>query len=254
MHFKKILMLLVSLALIGATPQVVADHHEKTDGVAQVAYITAKEGHAQALEEAITAYHHDMGKKEGALRYTWYSIISGPNTGSYLARTGNHNYADFDATHDWQEAADAAFAKDVSPHIADTIVTFTKTDDELGMWPDSMEGYELISVTQWHIKQGKGKAFNDGLKKIDAALKAGNWPSHYAFIYPISGGKGNTVMLVSPRKNFADMAPKEPSFEDIMGEAMGDDFAGFMSEWATTYQSGQNQLIRYRAELSDYGD
>jgi hypothetical protein len=27
-------------------------------------------------------------------------------------------------------------------------------------------------VTNWYTKPGKGKAFNDGLKKIDAALPA----------------------------------------------------------------------------------
>jgi hypothetical protein len=49
-------------------------------------------------------------------------------------------------------------------------------------------------------------------------------------------------------------SPKEPEFEDIMGEAMGDEFAGFISEWAATYYVGQNQLLRHRPELSNYGD
>jgi len=130
-----------------------------------------------------------------------------------------------------------------------------KGDDELGIWPDSMEGYGYFSVTNWHVKQGKGKAFNDGLKKIDAALKAGNWPTYYAFSYPVSGGKGNTVTIVSPRKSFADMAPKEPKFIDIITEAMGEEEAGaFLAEWSTTYYQGQNQLLEYRAESSDYGD
>ncbi len=255
MQFKKTLIVLASLALISPMSQAVAQDDEKTDGLANVVLITAKDGQAKALEDAITAYHHYMADKPGAWRWQWYSITTGPDTGSYIARSGNHNYADFDVSHDWDDAAGAKFASDVQPHIASAIATITRTDDELGIWPESMEGYELISVTQWHVKQGKGQAFNEGLKKIDAILKAGSWPSYYAFVYPVSGGKGNQVTLVSPRKNFADMAPKDPEFMDVMNEAMGEEeTAAFFAEWSTTYYQGQDSLLRYRAELSDYGD
>ena len=77
----------------------------------------------------------------------------------------------------------------------------------------------------------------------------------YAFSYPVSGGKGNTVTIVSPSKSFADMAPKEPKFMDIMTKAMGEDKAEeFMTKWGGTFKAGQNQLLKYRSKLSDYGD
>ncbi len=255
MQFKKTLIMLVSLALISCMSHAVAQDEEKTDGLAQVVQITARDGHEKALEDAITAYHHYMADKAGAWRYQWYSVVTGPDTGTYLARSGNHNWADFDATHDWDEAADAKFLAEVQPHIADADFFISKGDDELGIWPESMDGYEYFSVTTWHIKQGKAQAFNESLKKIDATLKAGNWPSYYTFSRPVSGGKGNTISLVSPRKSFADMAPKEPKFIDIVNEAMGEeDAAAFLSEFSTTYYVGQNRLLKYRAELSDYGD
>jgi len=255
MQFKKILIGLSSLALISGMSQAVAQDEEKTDGLAQIVHIVAKDGHVMALEKAITEYHHYMADKPGAWRYQWFSITSGPNSGEYMARSGDHNYADFDATHDWDEAAGEKFLSLVQPHIADADFSITKGNEDVGMWPDSMEGYNYFSITNWHIKQGKGQAFNSGLKKIDAVLKAGNWPNYYAFTYPISGGKGNQTTLVSPNKTFADMAPSGPKFIDIMNEAMGEEEAGkFLSEWSTTYYAGQNQMLEYRAELSDYGD
>jgi hypothetical protein len=255
MQFKKILITLTSLVLINFMSQAVAQDEEETDGLANVVHITAKEGHEKALEDGITAYHHYMADKPGAWRYQWYSITTGPDSGSYLARSGNHDYADFDATNDWDDAAGAKFASDVAPHIASAIATITRTDDELGIWPESMADYSLFSVTQWHIEQGKGRQFNEGLKKIDATLKAGNWANFYAFVRPVSGGNGNAVTLVSPRKNFADMAPKDPNFRAVMNEAMGEDETSeFLAEWSMTYEPGQNMLLRYRAELSDYGD
>ena len=255
MQFKKILIIIALLAMIGFTPYSIAEDEEKNDRLAHVALITAKDGQAKALEEAITKYHHFMGDKKGAFRYKWYSITTGPDTGKYIARSGGHNWADFDAEHDWDEESNAKFASEVQPHIASGVVSITQTDDEVGIWPDDMEGYQLFSVTKWHIKSGQGQAFMEGLKKINAILKEGGWPNYYAFAKPVSGGYGNSVTIVSPRKNFADMAPKEPSFIEVMNKAMGEEETqAFLAEWSPTYKSGQNMLLKYRPKLSDYGD
>lgn len=255
MHFKRILIMVTALAMLVSMSIAVAQDEEKNDGLARVALITAKDGHSKALEEAIVKYHHYMGTKEGAMRYHWYSIRTGENTGKYIARSGGHNWADFDAKHDWNEEAGAKFESMVQPHIASVVVTITKDNDEVGIWPDSLEGYEYFSVSRWHIKSGHYSAFNDGLKKIDETLKAGGFPGYYKFINTVSGGDGNSVMIVSPRKNFADMAPKEPSFMDIMNKAMGEDETkAFMADWSATYETGQNMLLHHMAEQSDYGD
>ena len=86
MQLKKVLTVLVLLALITCMPYAVAQDEEKNDGLAQVVLITAKDGHEKALEEAITNYHHYMADKKGAWRYNWYSITTGPDTGKYIAR------------------------------------------------------------------------------------------------------------------------------------------------------------------------
>ncbi|NNK03155.1 MAG: hypothetical protein HKP21_01280 [Xanthomonadales bacterium] len=122
------------------------------------------------------------------------------------------------------------------------------------MWPESLEGYQYYSATRWHIKPGHNNAFWEGLKKVDAILKENGWPNYYSFIDTVSGGYGNSVMIVSPRKSYADMAPKEPSFMDIMNKVMGEEETeAFMAEWATTYKSGANMLLKHMPEQSDYG-
>lgn len=254
MKFNRILLSFVATALIiGAAP--VFAEEEKSENLARVVMITPKKGHEDALEEAITEYHHYMGDKKGAWRYNWYSILTGPDAGKYLARSGGHSWADFDAEHDWDKKAGEKFNAEVWPHIEDADIYITQTDDEIGKWPDNMDGYQYYSVTDWHIMPGKGWEFNEGLKKIDAILKDSEWPNYYAFIYEVSGGYGNAVKLVSPRKNFADMAPKEPAFMDIMQKAMGEEEArAFMTNWSKTYKSGQNMLLKWEPKLSDYGD
>ena len=143
----------------------------------------------------------------------------------------------------------------VQPHIANAVVNITQTDDEVGIWPEDIVGYEYFSVTRWHIKPGHNTAFYEGLKKVDKTLKENGFPNYYSFVNNISGGYGNSVMLVSPRKSFADMAPKEPSFRDIMNKAMGEEeTTAFLSDWSKTYKVGQNSLLKRMAEQSDYGD
>ena len=255
MHYRKILIMVAALAMLCGTSLAVAQDSENNDGLARVALITAKDGQNKALEEAIIKYHHFMGNKKGAFRYQWYSIETGPDTGKYIARSGRHNWADFDAEHDWDEEAGEKFQSLVAPHIANATISITRNDDELGIWPESLEGYKYFSVTRWHIMPGKGNAFKEGLKKIDATLKANGWPSYYSFINDVSGGKGNSVVIVSPRKNFADMAPKEPGFMDIMNKAIGEEETeALLADWGSTYKSGQNFLLKHMPKQSDYGD
>ena len=255
MHFKKILTMIVALVMLSGMSIAIAQDKKKNDGLARVALITAKDGHNKALEEAIVKYHHFMGTKKGSLRYNWYSIVTGQDTGKYIAYSGGHNWADFDATHDWDEESAAKFASMVQPHIANAVVTISRINNELGIWPENMEGYEYFSVTRWHVKPGHGNAFSEGLKKIDGILKKNGWPTYYRFSDTVSGGRGNTKTLVSPRKSYADMAPKEPSFMEVMNKVMGEeDTKAFLAEWSATYKSGDNMLLRYMAEQSDYGD
>ena len=254
MQIKKILTLITSLFLLVSVSSVIAQDSEENDGLAQVVRITAKAGHEKALEEAITNYHHYMGDKKGAFRFQWYSIITGPDTGSYIARSGSHNWEDFDAKNDWQEAASDKFAADVQPHIASVVAMVTRTDQDLSSWPDSMEGYKYILLNNWQIKQGQANAFNEGLKKIHETLQSGGWPNYYAFVRTVSGGHGNPILLVSPRKSYADMAPKEPKFIDVLNKAMGEEEAKtFLAEWSQTYKAGGYYTLQYLPKLSDYG-
>ncbi|MGA9575960.1 MAG: hypothetical protein WBS20_18600 [Lysobacterales bacterium] len=255
MHFKKIIILASALALLFSVSIAVAQDTAKNEGIARVVMITAKDGQGKALEEAIVKYHHFMGTKDGAMRYQWFSVASGQNTGKYLARTGGHNWADFDAEHDWEDESAAKFASLVQPHVASMVVTYTRNYDELGIWPESLEGYQYYSVSHWHILPGKNGAFHEGLKKIDATLKANKFPGYYTFIDTVSGGQGNVITLVSPRKNFADMSPKAPSFMDIMNKALGEEETkAMLADWGSTYESGDNFLLHLMAEQSDYGD
>ena len=244
------LTLVVSLFMI----MPVQAQEEENDGVATLILITAKAGHGEALVEAITDYHHWIADKDGHLVFTWYEVLTGPDTGKYVARSGGHNWSDFDAEHDWEEEADQKFAANVAPHIDNAQRSVTKTMDDVSYWPEDFEGYTHFSVEDWYIKGGQNGNFRKGLKKVTDALKAAKFGSYFAFNSVESGGRGGQITLVLPLKGWADMAEPDPSFSKIMTEALGGEaeFDKFITEWGATFKVGQSRMVRHMPGASDY--
>ncbi len=244
------LTLVVSLFLI--MPAQAED--EENDTIAQLILITPTAGHGQSLVEAITEYHHWVAGKEGHFEYSWYEILTGPDTGKYIARSGGHNWSDFDAEYDWQEEAEQMFQANVAPHIDSIQTSMNKDMDEFSYWPEDFEGYTHFSVENWYVKGGQYGNFRRGLKKITDALKAASYGSYFSFVSVESGGRGNQITSVSPKKGWSGMQGPDPSFLDIMTETLcgKEELNNFMSEWGATFKVGQNQMVRYMPDASDY--
>jgi len=256
MKMKQLTLALLALASMLVSVAAAAQDQPANDGVALAAFMAPKDGQGAALEEAIKAYHHWMGDKEGAMRYQWYEILSGEETGDYLARTGNHNWADFDAEHDWDAAAAEKFSSEVLPHVGSARIAYTVAVPDWGNWPESMEGYNLFSVTHWYVQNGQEGAFTAAMDKIDAALDKADFGGHAAFARVVSGGHGDGLVFVVPYKGFADMAPQQPTLMEALAKGAGSmEAAGqLMTELGATFKIGESYLLRYRPDLSDYGD
>lgn len=228
---------------------------QETDGIATTVLITPKAGHEDALVKAITEYHHWVAQFEGHFEYTWYEILTGPDTGKYAARSGNHNWSDFDAEHDWQKEADKVFQNNVAPHIENVENLITSEMGEYSHWPESWDGYSHFNVQDWYVKNGRNSEFRRGLKQIVDTLKAGNFPGYWGFFSVESGGYGGQVRIVSAYKGWSDMIDKDPSFYDLMSKTLGgeEEFNAFMRNWGDTFKSGHNWTVRRMPEASDYG-
>jgi hypothetical protein len=228
----------------------------ENEGVAEVILITPQPGKGPDLEAAIHDYHLWIADKPGAFRYSWFQIETGPDTGKYIARTGDHNWSDFDAEVDWEDEAAEMFATNVAPLVESIERWYTEPMEEFSYWPESMDGYTLFEVENWYIKSGQYGNFRAGLEKIHKALSEGNFGQYYAFNSTASGAKGNQVTVVLPMKGYAGFSEKDPSFFDIVSQALGgpEAFEAHMSGFGETYQIGQSMLVRWLPDASDYGD
>jgi hypothetical protein len=229
---------------------------EDTNNVARLAHITAKADHEKALVEGITEYHHWIAQFEGHHRYNWYRIVTGPNTGKFIARTGNHSWADFDAEYEWQEAAGEKFRELVAPHIENMQAEFTEEMSDFSHWPESFDGYTHYSVTEWYVKNGHWGPFRKGLKTIVDALKEGGFPGYWGFFSVESGGHSGQIRIVGANKGWSDLMDEDPSFYKIMSDKLGgeEEFQAFMADWGSTFKPGHNQMLVHMPDASDYGD
>lgn len=231
-------------------------HAQNNDGIATTVIIAPKDGQADDLVAAITEYHHYVAQFEGHFEYTWYEILTGPNTGKYAARSGGHNWSDFDAEHDWQAKADEMFANSVAPNIDSAQIIMTEEMSDYMNWPDTFDGYTHFNLENWYIKGGQRGAFLKGLKQIVETLKEGGYPGYFGFYSVVSGGYGGQIQLVSGHKGWSDMTDKSPSFMELMTKKLGGETQvdAFLTQWGSTFKSGENWTVRRLPEASDYGN
>ncbi len=224
---------------------------EETDNVAMVWSVTAVDGMDAEFEAAVKGFHEFMADKEGHWNWQWYSVLTGPDTGNYLARSGSHNWADMDVDNDWDEEVGAYFDENVAPFIESATRNITVGEDEIYHWPESMDEYNYFRVSDWQVKQGKGNAFNTHLKTIHEALQVGGWDRHYTFSYNSSGGKSGSMVLVTPHKNWADMKTPEPSFFSVLNEVLGEDETReLLDAFNETYRAGDVRTLHWRKDMN----
>jgi hypothetical protein len=249
----KLLFAAACLCLAWFNPAVA---EEKSEGVGVLIKITAKDGHDKALIQGITDYHKWVANFDGHMRFNWWKAVTGPDTGVYYASSGNHDWADFDAEYDWEEKSNEVLEANVMPHIADMHRMMVVDMDDISHYPEDWSGYNFVQVESWYVRNGHYGTFNEGLKRVTAALKAGGFPGYWGFSRVASGGYGNQIDLIVPVKGWAGMAAKKPSFYDIMVEELGGDeaFQTFMTDWGETFKVGHSEMLEWMPGASDYGD
>lgn len=248
---KLLLQFLLYTCLICAFTLVQAQDDEQNADVAVLWSVTAVDGKDAEFEAAVRGFHEFLADKEGHFNWQWYSVLTGENTGSYLARSGGHDWADMDVEHDWDDAVNVYFEENLSPLIESATRSITVGEDEVVNWPESLDDYNYFRVTNWQVKQGKGDEFDTNLKKIHEALQEGSWGGYYYFAYNNSGARSGSMALVTPHKNWADMAEIEPGFFSVISSVLGEEeTVATLAALNETYKAGDVTTLRWRKDMN----
>ena len=187
---------------------------------------------------------------------TWnwntYQIVTGPNQGDYVVRSGGHAWTDFDEY-------DAGFGPEGGVNYGATVLGLTESasmtvsaeDTTKTRLPEDLDEYNLFNVITWTLAPGGGAAFNEAVDKYHAAITEADAPLYYVFVNPIAGTTGPSITGVFFEKNWAGFGPSDPTMGDIMTAKYGEDgFAAIQEQLNSAIVSSESQILRIRRDLS----
>lgn len=242
-------MLSVSLAaLVAAT----ASAQQSPGNVTQVIRQKAAPGMADKYE-AGRKKHMDWHRKM-ADPWGWSvgQITTGPDTGSYIIVTGNHEWQDLDSWVAKMGEGDTADAQaNIGAYQGSSATSYWVRMPDYSRMPAAGADYPMSAVTYFYVKPGGADAFLDAIKKVGEATAKANWTRPAIWYRLANGGEGGTFAVVNPRKNMADMAPPTPSMSDVVEKHMGKAAADAM--WKSFYDSirhSTSEMIEWRPDLS----
>ena len=227
----------------------------EAQNVAQTWTLVPASGSAAAFESALK--DHMEWRRANGETFSWimYQVVTGPNQGQYVARSGDHEWSDFD---DY----DAGFGPEggvnyqatVGPLTASASMTISVVDTTKVHLPEDAADFDLFNlfnVVTWTLKPGGGRAFNEAVDKYHAAITEADAPLYYVFVNPVAGTTGPSITGVFFEKNWAGFAPSDPTIADIMTAKYGEDgFEAIQEQLSSAMVSSESQILRIRRDLS----
>jgi len=184
------------------------------------------------------------------MQQSTYAPVTGKDFNRYVVRSCCQPWAEQDSYRQWsQENLSNHFNETVGSHVEKYMHNFGEHDMENSNWGEDTDA-SYVGVTVWDVKSGKGAQSGAAVSTMSTLAKDNNWSRNWSWSYPVGGS--NQVMLATPYKNFADMAPMEENFsifakKHLKSEKKADKlFADFDS----TYSSAEYIIYRHRKDLS----
>ena len=224
----------------------------EAQNLAQVWTLKPAMGSVAAFESAFRD-HVEWRKANGETwNWTTYQVVTGPDQGDYVIRSGDHTWADFD-DYDAGFGPEGGFAygATVMPLTASASMVITNSDTTKMRLPDDLDEYNMLNVVTWMLKPGHEVAFNEAIDKYVTAITEADAPIYYVFINPVAGSIGPSITAVIFEKNWAGFEEGDPSMNELMTEKYGEDgFAEIVEQLTSSIVSEETQIVRRRPDLS----
>jgi hypothetical protein len=231
---------------------IVSENALAQDNLARAYTFTPKQGMSAGFVTALAA--HVEWRKENGDPWQWRTleIVTGDEVGSFIVRSGDHTWADFDAY-------DAGFGPQGSTHFGATVTpllesmrnSITIGDTTNVRWPEDDSEYTLFQLVRYKLIPDRVQQFNEAVTKIHNAVVQQDYPAFYTFISPFVGGMGPVTTLVLPYRNWAGLEAPEQPLAAMMAEVYGaEEAASIFTEFASCYTEIESLVVRRRPDLS----
>lgn len=219
---------------------------------AQVYVITPQQGAESGLEAAMR--RHATWREENGDPWAWdvYEVVQGENHGTYIVRSPNHTWADFDEYRQGFGAeAEDHYAATVAPMVASTSSIISAIDTSLSHLPEDPSGYTLLEVNSYKLEPGNAGEFYEAHEKFFQAITQETEERYIGTVDVLNGAEDDYVRLVYPHTSWADFEAPDRSGGDIIESVYGEEEAEQLYEqFGNGFRSTYNMVLRYRPELS----
>ena len=239
--------LVVALSLLPAA----ALAQPSSDGnLAQIVFVTPKDGHGHDFEEGLKRHAEATG---GPYAWLTWEIMTGDRTGSYMAGTFGHSWADFDMQPDDPMRAEMSFRTNIQPHVQDAQVSFWMFRPELSTTAPEEGGTPSRFTQVYHYmpKVSGGQTAEQAFARVKEAADAAMWPGEWMVYSLVNGGQLPHYVIVIEADSFADFAEPEPTMYEMLVGQMGEDEAiALFQSFAEAMMSENSEMHAFREDLS----
>ena len=224
---------------------------EDPPNIADLWIVTVDYPNSAAFEEAFKT--HLAARTEAGDSRNWqtYTVVAGGELDTYGVRYCCFNWADADAYAEWFQSSGILdhWNEHVAQYVDDYSHHFQYLDLDNSNWPEDPPDYRYFGVTSWQLKPGTTGTRRAAIKALSAVGKEHEWGLPWSWQSSIGGD--DTLSLVTPYANFADMEPPEQSFFEFATEHLGaEETARLFNEFGSSFWSSEYNIYEHRPDLS----
>lgn len=242
----------VITTLLFTSPAIHAAESSADANLAEMWVMKVERGKEAAFETAFKKHLEERAKKGDPRAWQTWTAVTGDEFGNYYVRYCCFAWKDLDSYEKWTMDSKIMehWNKHVDAHVAGYEHHFARIDMTNSHWPETANDYPMVGVSHYLPKMGTYQALEKSKKALSDAAKAMKWPYHWAWDSPINGAPG--LSLVIPYKNYADMAPPEKPFSEMLAKHLGSEekAAAMLKDWMSHFETVHYQVYRWRTDLS----
>jgi hypothetical protein len=214
-----------------------------------------KPGHGAAHTVTETAWGRAMAKAKSSDHYLGMSALTGPSEAWFIEGYGS--YADWEAKQNEMEKLPALkaeidkIAQQDGDHLTSSRTFLGSYRKDLSFGPPVEIGkMRFMRVRTFRVKQGMGKAFEEGVKTALAAYEKSHYEASFAFYEVMAGTGSPTFVVLRPMKSLGEMdamGAADKAFQEALGE---EGQKAMQKVFADAVNYVENQLFAFSPKLS----
>ena len=214
-----------------------------------------KPGHGAAHAATEAAWTRALTKGKGTEHYLGMNAMTGPTEAWFLV--GYRSYAEWESKQNELDKSPAIkkevdkIAQQDGDHLISSRSFLGAYRKDLSYGPPVEIGkMRYMRVRTFRVKQGMGKAFEEGVKTALAAYEKSHYDASFAF-YEVMAGMGSpTFVALRPMKALGDLDAMDTA-DKAFQEALGEEGRKAMQKVFTeTVNYVENQIFAFNPKLS----